>query len=417
MLYKTIIIGWLALCMGYFSGAQSFQYQRALVPDSAGGWHTAVLPATLVGKASYDFADLRINAVQANGDTIGVPYFVQPISSKPSPVTIPFKLLNQVAQGGQYFYTFKLQDKAIIQSISLDFGTENFDWLISLEGSHDQTNWFGLLEDYRIVSIKNQLTDYQFTQLLFKDADFLYYRVKIPATSNPNFKQATLFKPVKDSFEYYAYPTLRPAKPTTNQQNESVWIFDLPEMVPVSQLQVFSAPDESFISPFKIFLLDPNIDPDDALSQNYVSLFSGTLSSFDPKTFTFSNQITRQIKLVVNNYDNAPISIDSVHIAAPQRILVTQLPSYAASYFIWYGAPNAIAPLYDIAAIYNSTKGISPKMATLGDEQFIGTPPKAATKLWWEKPIVLYSLMGVIILLLGYFTVSLIQKKQEEPTD
>jgi hypothetical protein len=408
--YISILL-MVAVCSAAF--AQSYPYLRELKPDSAGGWHTAILPAELIGKTNYNFSDLRIKAISDNNDTLDAPYMIRKLNANPSAVTLPFKVLNQARYNNRFYYTFMPLEKSAIQSITLDFSLENFDWMIQLEGSHNQQEWFTLVNDYRIVSIKNQLTDYKFTQLAFEPSNYSYYRLAIPSATDPGFKSANLLMPSKDSTKYYEYPVLKPSGTIAGKQKETIWLIDLPQLLPISQVQLFCSGQAAFVRPVEVYLLDQNISKDSAKSRNYFSVGRFTLSSFQKEPYKFNPNVTQQIKIVVTNYDNEPVILDSLKVTAPQRSLITRLPA-AHRYIIVYGIPGATEPLYDIESILNYNTPITMKNAVIGAEQFIGAPAKALLKPWWENAMLLYSLLGAIILIMGIFTLQIIRKKERD---
>ena len=58
--------------------------------------------------------------------------------------------------------------------MNLKFSEKNYDWMLRLEGSHDQKEWFNIVEDYRILSIKNEQTNYSFGDVTFPNSNVTY---------------------------------------------------------------------------------------------------------------------------------------------------------------------------------------------------------------------------------------------------
>src|SRR5690606_40823506 len=82
-------------------------------------------------------------------------------AARPAPPSCPTRRSSDLTAHNEsgYFFTFEMPAREPINQLYLQFKEKNFDWKIRLEGSHDQQEWFTIADDYRIVSISNQLTD------------------------------------------------------------------------------------------------------------------------------------------------------------------------------------------------------------------------------------------------------------------
>jgi len=119
---------------------------------------------------------------------------------------IVFKTINTTRNEKGYYYTFEVPTNESINQIKLDFFQKNFDWSIKLEGSQNQQEWFTITDDYRILSIYNELTDYQFTKLSFPDSKYRYFRLLIKSKEEPNLKLVKIFLNNFEEGKYKTYP-------------------------------------------------------------------------------------------------------------------------------------------------------------------------------------------------------------------
>ncbi|MBW7892530.1 MAG: DUF3999 domain-containing protein, partial [Chitinophagaceae bacterium] len=170
---------------------QDYRYQRELTGVSA-QWHRVILPDEIFGKVAPDLRDIRIFGITTSGDTVESPYLLQVMREKESHKEVPFQLFNRVETKSGFFYTFEVKENTPVNQIKLKFTQQNFDWLVALEGSQDQRDWFTIIKDYRILSIKNELTDFQFTTLNIPDSKYRYYRVFIEAKIKPDLIHADI---------------------------------------------------------------------------------------------------------------------------------------------------------------------------------------------------------------------------------
>ncbi|MEM0934052.1 MAG: DUF3999 domain-containing protein, partial [Bacteroidota bacterium] len=155
----------LLLAIYTYGQMDNYRYKRKLKGISE-EWHTLVLPNDIFGKTSQNLSDIRIFGITKNKDTLEAPYLLQIAEDKRTMKNVPFNMLNTVNNAKGYYFTFEIPSEETINHIQLDFAQKNFDWTVVLEGSQNQKQWFTLVEDYRILSIKNDETDFQFTKLV-----------------------------------------------------------------------------------------------------------------------------------------------------------------------------------------------------------------------------------------------------------
>jgi hypothetical protein len=190
MIWKNKFVPLLFLLLAKISFAQLniYNYSREIsgVSDT---WHTIELPNGVFGKMDVSLNDLRIYGITKT-DTIEVPYLLKIATEKQTEKNIDFTLLNTSKEGNAYFFTFEIPSDKTINEIDLNFKQQNFNWLVNLEGSQDNNDWFSIVSDYRILSIKNELTHYQFTNVKFPKSKYRYLRLQITADEKPELLAA-----------------------------------------------------------------------------------------------------------------------------------------------------------------------------------------------------------------------------------
>ena len=156
MLKLKIKLFALLVCCTFASYAQTnqYRYKRDLKGIST-TWHSVLLPNELFKTAQRGLADLRIYGAKGK-DTVEVPYILKQNTEQVTDKEIAFTTINQTKNEHGFFYTFQTSAPTSINQIKLAFKQENFDWKVKLEGSNDNKEWFTVLNDYRILSIKNK---------------------------------------------------------------------------------------------------------------------------------------------------------------------------------------------------------------------------------------------------------------------
>src|SRR5690606_36443195 len=132
--------------------------------------------------------------ITSGNDTIEAPYELRLTTEKISNKEVEFKTINFSQNQLGYFFTFDIPTSERINQIQFEFKQKNFDWRTRLEGSQDLKDWFTAVEDYRILSIQNGNTDFQFTKLTFPDSKYRYLRLLVESSEKPQLESATIIK-------------------------------------------------------------------------------------------------------------------------------------------------------------------------------------------------------------------------------
>ncbi|HSK14065.1 MAG TPA: DUF3999 family protein [Phnomibacter sp.] len=384
---------------------QGFTYMRTLKPDGPSGWYKWQLPPDMVAKCKPGWADLRLLAIQANGDTSEVPYAILRAEPHRAPA-VPMKILDRSQRAGSFFYTMENPTAKNISEIDLDLQQQNFDLLVHLEGSHDQSTWFTLLKEYRIVAISNAATKYHFTKLIFNESTYRYFRMNVASDKDPVLMAASCNAIPLSQQSWYTYPSFKQRGQAVTEKKQTYWYIQLPQKMPVSRLQVHIADPVEFIRPLQMQKpLDMPYAPN--REKEYITITTDMLSSFEKNIFYIPETLTDELRLVVDHNDNVPIRIDSVTLYTEPEEIWARLPD-AGEYMLVYGDRSLIAPQYDILAIIENKRPLPYTKMTLGDE--VPFNALRAEGRWWEKGVYLYSLMGAVILLLGWFSLKMMRK-------
>jgi len=381
-------------------------------------YHTIELTDELYQHVQPKLYDLRIIGFTEKGDTIEAPYILdqhKKVATKTA-TSIPFELLNQNENSYGYFYTYEIPiDKALSQ-IHLKFKDKNFDWKVRLEGSHNQKFWFDIIDDYRIVSIKNDLTDYSFTTLDFPKIKYKYLRLLIKSDEKPNLQSTKINEITKTKITDTNVKTYNiQAKEIIEDPKTKQTIIELtlPNKVPISNVKINVQDTFDYYRPIQIQYLSDSIQLAQGWKANYHYTHKSTLSSLEENDFTFDNIFAKKIKIVISNYDNRPLNFSSFIISGHPYYLTTRITD-PAEYYLYAGNPKARRPRYDLR---NFKRKIPENPTELNLSKIIYTTPKDTTTET-QNPLIenkyyLYFLMGIIILLLGTFTLKMLKKETE----
>ena len=397
-----------AVCSFSYGQMNKYNYKRELqgISDQ---WHTIILPNEIFGKISQDFTDIRIFGLTEDKDTIEAPYLLRISTEKISSKDVAFNTLNASHNDKGYYFTFEIPTKESINQIKLDFTQDNFDWRVTLEGSQDQNNWFTVVEKYRILSIKNDLTDFQFTKVVFPSSKYRFFRLLIDSQEKPELSVARITKnEITDgTFRNYRIKKINAKDNKQTKQTEIDVELQLP--VRVSQIHIGVSDTFDYYRSMTIKYLADSFKTEQGWKYNYSTLTTGTLNSIEKNEFQFSSRTVQKLKIFIYNHDNPPLTIDTIQVKGYIHELVTRLTDQA-TYYLTYGNKRAVRPHYDIDRF---TDNIPETLAPLklGNELTIEKKEKPVAGPLFKNKTWLWTIMTIIILLLGWFTIKMIRKK------
>lgn len=392
------------MCSAVILQAQTnpYRYKRELKGVNT-TWHSLTIPNEVFKNAQSGLADLRIFGIKEK-DTIEVPYILEQSANQVTDRETPFNIINQSTNTNGFFYTFHTSAATSINQIKLSFKQDNFDWRVKLEGSNDNKEWFTVLNDYRILSIKNANTDYKFTQLNFATAKYSYFRLAIKANEQPQLNAAKILKTdtlkgVYKDVSYKSYQLLNEAK-----TKQSIIDVTLASPTPLSYLKINAQSDFDFYRAFKIEYATDSFKTDKGTQYNYAPLFEGTISSLETPEFNFTSTFVNRLKITIENNDNKPLRLNSIALKGPVYELVGRFDDATLNYALYYGNKDALIANYELKNFENKIP-MQVTSLSVGTEQ--NNPAFTSEKVivpLFENKFWLWGLIGVIIALLGFFS-------------
>lgn len=390
-----------------FAQMNDYNFKRS-ISEPKGIWHKIVLPDEIFPKVSSSINDIRIYGITSYSDTIEAPYILNELKETTIVKEIPFKLINTSNKDNEYFFTFEISSDEIINQIKLDFSQNNFDWIIKVEGSQNLTDWFTIKENNRILSIHNSNANYNYTDIVFPDSKFRYYRIQFNSSIKPELLSAKLLKEVKESVITKQFSVFKSITRNDRSTKQTIFEAELNSIFPISSIKVKIKDKYDYYRNIRIEVAKDSIKTETEWVYIYNIVYTGTLSSFETQRFNFETVFAKKIIIIIDNNDNEPLQIVDVEVRG-NVFEVTARFDKEAKYFLVYGNKKAAFPQYDLG---NFKDKIPTNLSylSLGDEESISqnqneTSPLFENKLW------LWLIMIVMILVIGWFTLSMIRKK------
>ena len=391
-----------------FGQMADFSYKRDLEGVSQ-PWHRVALPDFIFEKVAPNFNDIRVYGITEVNDTIEASYLLQIKKEKKMSKEVKFEVVNISRAQNGYYFTFQVDNETAINELKLVFSQQNFDWVLKLEGSQNQQEWFTIVDDYSILSIKNSETEYQFTDIIFPKSKYQYFRICVKNNLKPDLIEV---KMISNEIEEGVFKNFVVEKNEINQlkQDKKTEIeVDLTAKVPVSLIKINVKDNFDYYRKIKIQYLLDSIYTEKGWKYRYATLTNGMLSSIEKNEFKFESTLLKKLKITVYNFDNEPLNIDSVLVKGYNHDLTIRFTE-RGNYFLTYGNTKAKKPNYEISKFVSKIPDTLTYLK-LGDEKVIlkregfKRAPLFKNKNW------LWVIMVVVIGVLGWFSLKMIKSK------
>lgn len=414
--------------------AQNFLYKREIKgvkTSKQTEWYKINLPIEVIEKTNTDFSDIRIFGV-SDSDTLETPFLTRKIMQTSENEEVNFKIINSSKKDNAYFFTLEKDNTSTEESINLiklNFENTNFDWRVKLEASQNQNEWFEILNDYRIVSIQNEFTNYNFTRLIFSNSKYKYYRIKITDKSEnqsvsdsfknnePKLNSANVFLQKTTAGNFEDIKIISQNVEVDKDKKQTIIDIQLAHFIPIDFISLEIKNDFDYYRNIQFRYLLDSTKTEKGMIYNFVTLHTATLSSLEKQNkissfFINSTTKSNHYQILIDNQDNQPLDIGKIEIKSYVNQLFTRVSptDKKTTYLLMYGNQNLQKPNYDIVR-FESTIPSDLISLELDSEQKIPQKEVEPTKPLFENSLWLWGLMIAIILVLTVFTFKMMKKQ------
>ncbi|MBK9737458.1 MAG: DUF3999 family protein [Saprospiraceae bacterium] len=182
------------------------------------------------------------------------------------------------------------------------FRQQNLDWKTDIEGSQNLQEWFSIIEDYRILSIKNEMTDFKFTKVSFPNSKYRYMRVLIDSKKKPDLITTKISwnEIINGNVRDYNIQSTKIEE--KKKDKRTIINVDLTSVGPVSKVSIFVKDTFDYCRPVTIKYLQTH-KTDQGWKYNYNILTAGTLNSMEKSEFIFTGTMLQKLQIIVDNGD------------------------------------------------------------------------------------------------------------------
>jgi len=406
---KLILLLLIISLSNFYGQIENYSYKNK-IEGIADTWHKIQIPKDVFGKINSNFSDIRIYGISENRDEIEAPYILKINKGSVDFETVDFEIINNSYRGMEYFVTLVNISGKEINQIDLNFESKNYEYKLKLEGSNDENSWFTIKENYRILSIRNEITSYDFNTIKFPKSSYKYYRLRIQDKANLSLKNASvslskITKPTYNSFEINGVSEYSQEK---YGRKQSVFDIRLNKKVPVSFLKFNVIDSIDYYRPIQVQYISDSFKVKNGVKYIYETILSTTLSSLEKSEFKFESTITDKIRILIDNNDNEKLEINNFEFKGYSHELVARFLK-PGNYYLVYGNKKSNFPKYDITKFTNK---IPEELQSLqvGNMQIIPQKVKEEPKIYFDNKVWLWVVILVVIGVLGWFTFKMMRE-------
>ncbi|GHM98727.1 hypothetical protein WSM22_02170 [Cytophagales bacterium WSM2-2] len=386
------------------SQVKDFHFRRKLeVNDS--GWYSLVLPGDAFRNLRNDFSDIRIYQF-IEKDTTEAPYVLSIREKEVTEETFNAKIFNQSRRDGRQFISLELPKNAEVNFLDLSFSESNFDGYASLQGSNDQKEWYEITKNQRIISIDNQDIHFYSGKIHFSTQNFRFLRIALKMNKTLTLTSATIKKEtvvpgilseVESSWEA---DVNKKSKRTTIEVK-------LRDAKPIVSMNVSIDERTDFYRSFRLERISDSTSTPKGWQYIYETITQGYFTSLDSNTFTFSYVPAKKMRIVIDDGDNPSLHVKDISFFSPKIELTARMKK--GTHYLYYGNWRLGTPEYDLVHFKDKIPQQAPAINPGEEEKLIIEQPPVSplikNKMW------LWILMGVVIAVLGFFTVRMMKEK------
>jgi len=402
-----------------------WKYQaQVTVEEGAGEYCRLTLTPDIYDAARDDLADIRL----LDDDGEQVPY----VLAKPGDITDRLKyspaLINRSTNTeGAALVTLDFAGKVVKNQIEVETGGNNFRRPVKVEGSNDNVQFFTVVDTAFVFAVDYR-TRFEKVDLPMNDYRYLRITVEPMETEekNPVINAVRAFKHESKLAQRQPVKIVQVEQSENEKNKSSIYVYDLAyRHLPISEIELDVA-DNAFYRYVTIQGRDEAtrkvmIDSEDN-RQRFVEvevvwtrITSGTIYRYPEASgekrqklvlrVPSGRRIYRYLRLVISNYDDKPLAINSTSAKMIADNIVFPAQD-DISPTLYVGSQSAGKPRYDLTQRLNNPLQVKARVANLGE--IINNPLfrqfEGKTTPWTEKhKVLLWIIMGVLVVVLAGF--------------
>jgi len=394
--YRFVLIALLNMLCLYAAAQQHFRYKATLDTVQQDGFYKISLTPAIVAECQPQLSDIRIK----RNDSREMPFIVKAQTSSATTANIILFPLIKGSNPNKIVF----QNGNVIGTNELILFIKNTDATrtATLSGSDDTSHWFVIKENIALAKEDNEKDRTFFNQTIqFPYSNYRYFQISMPGKDMLplNIFQAGVYRTssiINDILDVIPQPFVI-QQDSSNKRSYIQLRFD--KNYQIDKLCFSLSGAKFFNRSFTLY---------NGISTGSTVLASGNVTSGDSSTTLNVGVKTNALLLVINNFDNAPLTLNKITAYQLPVALLTYLNG-GNNYSLFFGDSTLQAPAYDLQYFSDSIHTNTYPLAIKGIEQITvpaGTKASANNHL---PAVALWSIIIAVLLLLIYFSYTLLK--------
>ncbi len=439
---KTILLSALLLatiCDGASIDLNKWQYTAVVtVEDTPGEYCALTLTSEVYNVARTDLADIRL--IDRDGNQI--PYVLARDEDRTETVRYNPAILNRSTDAnGNALATLDFGGQTVKNSIEVETAGDNFRREVKVEGSNDNVQFFTIVDRAYIFAVSDK-NRHRFSTIDLPSNDYRYIRITVsPMTAEetkPAINEVRAFKIEKKPAQKQAVEITQTEHAEDVNYHTSNYVYDMKySRLPVVEIEL-NIDDASFYRCVTIQGRDAHtqkvkIDSEDNRQRfSEIELPWNTITTDAIYRYTDASGkkyerlilptrwsgAYRYVRIIVNNYDDQPITIRWASAKMMPHKIIFPAPSDKSAK-LYVGNESASHPQYDLARRLTNPMQVKTTQAMLTGLADNPAAGKTQQKLPWteQHKTLLLAILVVVVLVLGVFMLSSVRsiKRQDGP--
>jgi len=395
---------------------QKFHWEAELNTVPANGFYKINISPEIVSASANNANDIRIyDALDTE-----IPYILEKEQAVNfSKYFVEYKVItNKNLRRWPYYSRIVIHNpkKNKISNFQLIIRNADVSKRLKLSGSDDASHWYVIKDKYLFRSVydNNEVSVIKIMQ--FPTSNYEYYEILIDDwRNNPiQVKKAGYFNTAVEQGKYAKIENPQLSQKDKKKDKQSMIHVVFPSQQLINKIQLRIEGPEFYYRQAEILLKDSSVSKKRKTEYFFRPVKSFIISSNSLNSIYLSDFNTKDFYIRINNKDNQAIKIKEVNAWQLNHYLTAKLQKNK-NYFIRTGDKDLYKPEYDLMYFKNEIPK-SPKQLSAKKIVNIFKKERTEPKGLQANKMVLWSVIGVIAVLLIYFTTKMIgdmQKKNE----
>ena len=425
-----------AVCSGASIDLTKWQCTAEVTLEGTTGEYCALtLTPEIYNVARTDLADIRL--IDRDGNQI--PYVLAKDEDRTETVKYNPTILNRSTDtNGNVLATLDFGGQTVKNSIEVETAGDNFRRAVKVEGSNDNVQFFIIVDRAYIFAVSDK-NRHRFSTIDLPSNDYRYIRVTVsPMTAEetkPAINEVLAFKIEKKPAQKQAVEMIQTEHTENVNYHSSNYVYDLKfRRLPVVEIGL-NTDDTSFYRCVTIQGRDTATQKVKINSEDNRQRFSEVEVPWNTITTDAIYRYTdaagkkyerltlptrwsdahRYIRVIVNNYDDQPITIRFASAKMMPHKIIFPAPSDKSAK-LYVGNESAGHPHYDLARRLTNPMQVKTAQAALAGLADNPAAGKTQAKQPWteQHKILLLAILVVVVLVLGVFMLSSLRSIQRQ---